>query len=109
MTHGDSRQSYIFVYHPIEDDTYDRVFIFAHELGHALHFALIGDVEVFPDSFEHFNSSFGPTLNTPKEKQEAFVDAAAIAILGSPNSRLKSHLPTDWDAITRTFKTNGGC
>lgn len=93
---GDSRQSAVFLYHPRENGVYDRVFIFAHELGHALHYALTGDMDVFPDGFDSFNEKFAVKFDTPEAKQEGFADAAAIAILGSPDSRLKSHLPTQF-------------
>jgi len=93
---GDSRQSAVYLYHPRENGVYDRVFIFAHELGHALHFALTGDMDVFPGGFDSFNEKLATKFDTPEAKQEAFADAAAIAILGSPNSKLKSHLPTQF-------------
>jgi len=93
---GDSRQSVVFLYHPRQNDVCDRVFIFAHELGHALHFALTGDTSILPSGFDNFNDKFFTKFETPKAKVEGFADAAAIAILGSPNSRLKSHLPTQW-------------
>ena len=96
IINGGSRHSVVFLYHPRESETYDSVFICAHELGHALHFALTGDVDIAPDGFDRFNKSFSPEFATQKASQEGFADAAAIAILGSPNSRLKSHLPTDW-------------
>lgn len=93
---GDSRQSAVYLYHPRENGVCDRVFIFAHELGHALHFALTGDMNIFPAGFDSFNEKLVIEFDTPEAKQEGFADAAAIAILGSPNSRLKSHLPTQF-------------
>ena len=96
ILNGDSRQSVIFAYHPRENETYGNVFIFAHEIGHALHHALTGDVNIPPDGFDSFNAGLGVKLDTSKTKQEGFADAAAIAILGSSNSKLKSHLPTQW-------------
>jgi len=91
---SESRQSVVFLYHPRESEIYDRVFIFAHELGHALHFALTGDIKVFPEGFDSFNEKFGVKFETMQTKQEGFADAVAIAILSSLNSKLKSHLPT---------------
>jgi hypothetical protein len=96
ILNGDSRQSVVFLYHPRENDVYDRIFIFAHELGHALHYSLTGDIDIIPDGYDNFNESLGVKLDNLKAKQEGFADAAAIAILGSKNSRLKSHLPTQW-------------
>jgi len=93
---GDSRQSVVFLYHPRENDIYDRVFIFAHELGHALHYALTGDTSILPSGFESFNDKLFAKFETHEAKVEGFADAAAIAILGSPNSRLKSHLQTQF-------------
>jgi hypothetical protein len=96
VTNSDSRQSVVFVYHPRESEIYNRIFIFAHELGHAFHFALTGDVDILPDGFDNLNKVIGVKLETPAAKAECFADAAAIAILGSPDSRLKSHLPTQF-------------
>jgi len=101
---GDSRQSFMFLYHPRDCDIHDRVFIFAHELGHALHNALTGDVDIVPDGYDSFNKRLGVKIDEQKDKQEGFADAVAIAILGSPNSRLKSHLPTQFSkAISPMF------
>ena len=91
---GDSRQSVIFLFHPREDGICDSVFIFAHELGHALHFALTGDINILPEGFESFNNRYFPAFDTETAKQEGFADATAIAILGSMNSKLKAHFPT---------------
>ena len=44
-----NREAVIFIYHPNDVSVYDRVFIFAHELGHALHKTLTGDVDVIYD------------------------------------------------------------
>lgn len=96
ILNGDDRQSVIFSFHPREKDAYDRIFIFAHELGHALHYALTGDVSIAPNGFDRLNATIGVKLDTPKVIQESFADATAIAILGSSNSRLKSHLPTQF-------------
>ena len=101
---GDSRQSFMFLYHPRDCDIHDRVFIFAHELGHALHYALTGDVDIVPDGYDSLNKRLGVKIEEQKDKQEGFADAVAIAILGSPNSRLKSHLPTQFSkAISPMF------
>lgn len=88
-----SRESVIFVYHPRDVSKHDRVFIFAHELGHALHLALTGDVDVIPDKFDAFNESLGVSvkLQTIPLKQEAFADVTAFAILSG--GKLEKHLP----------------
>jgi hypothetical protein len=93
---GGSRQSVVFLFHPHENEIHNRIFIFAHELGHALHFALTGDVSIFPDGFDKLNKMLGVKLETPEANAESFADAVAIAILGSPNGRLKTHLPTQF-------------
>ena len=81
----------ILVYHPREITVYDRVFIFAHELGHALHVSLTKNLEVLPDYFDKFNESLGVNLPALKAKQEAFADATAFAILN--NGGLGEHIP----------------
>jgi hypothetical protein len=86
-----SRESVIFVYHPRDVSICDRLFIFAHEVGHSLHLALTGDVEVIPDGFDEFNEALDIKLQTTLQKQEAFADVTAFAILGSGS--LKKHLP----------------
>ena len=88
-----SRRSAIMLYHPRESGTYGRVFIFAHELGHALHMALTGDVNTMPDGFDAFNESLGVSFPSLQAKQEAFADVAAHAILGSPGGGLEEFLP----------------
>lgn len=85
------QEAVIFVYHPIDVSMFDRVYIFAHELGHALHLALTGTVEVVPDDFDAFNESLGIKGLTIEEKQETFADAMAIAILNC--DELKGHFP----------------
>jgi hypothetical protein len=88
------KPSTIFVCHPKENDTYDKFFIFAHELGHALHIALTGSIEKTPAGFEQFNEKYFKPLNTLKEKQEGFADAAALAILNIRG--LGTHFPTPY-------------
>jgi len=96
------RPSTIFLYHPREQGTYDRVFIFAHELGHALHFALTRDIEIMPEGFEQFNESIRVELHTLKEKQEAFADATALALLNVKG--LGTHFPTPFSkALAPSF------
>jgi Zn-dependent peptidase ImmA (M78 family) len=80
------------LYHPRQNELHDRVFIFAHELGHAIHFALTGNVDVLPDGFDKFNDSFYPKLETLKDKQEAFADTVAFAILNIKG--FGTHFPT---------------
>jgi len=84
-------ESVILVYHPRNVSVYDRVFIFAHEIGHALHIGLTGDADRVPDRFDAFNESLGIKDLTLQEKQETFADAVAIAILNSDG--LREHLP----------------
>jgi hypothetical protein len=67
------------------------VFIFAHEVGHALHLGLTGDVNRIPERFDAFNESLGIKGMPLHDKQESFADAAAIAILNSDG--LREHLP----------------
>jgi len=86
------RPSTIFLYHPRENETYDRVFIFAHELGHALHFSLTRDIEIMPEGFDELNESIRIKFQTQKEKQEAFADATALALLNVKG--LGTHFPT---------------
>jgi hypothetical protein len=84
----------IFLFHPNENDMCDRVFIFAHELGHALHFALTHDVNMLPDGFEAFNQKLGVKFVNINEYQEAFADSTALAILNAKG--LRTHFPTEW-------------
>ena len=91
-----TRQNYtgtIMLYHPLSTQIYDRVFIFAHELGHALHFALTKDINIFPDGFDKLNELFGMKNLSVQEKQEAFADATAYTIL---SGKLKAHLPEEF-------------
>jgi len=69
------------------------VFIFAHELGHALHFALTGDIDVLPDSYDRFNDMLKIGMGSVGEKREGFADAVAYAIIGSG---LQTHLPAEF-------------
>jgi len=84
----------IMVYHPQAVDIHDRVFIFAHELGHALHQTLTGDVAITPEGFDKFNASVSTKVNSVKEMQECFADAVALAILNIKG--LGTHFPTQW-------------
>ena len=86
-----SRESVIFVYHPRDVIPCDRVFIFAHEIGHALHLALTGDVDIIPDKFDEFNEALNVDLDTIYLKQEAFANVAAFAMLNG--NGLNKHLP----------------
>jgi hypothetical protein len=86
-------QSFVLLFHP-RYNTCDKVYIFAHEVGHALHFALTGDITVMPEGFEEFNDPRFGKFETLEERQEGFADAASIAILGW--GKLISHLPTQY-------------
>jgi len=71
----------------------NRVLVFAHELGHALHLALTGDITILPDGFDKFNENLGISFPTPESKREAFADITALAIVASkPDQR---YLPSD--------------
>ena len=86
-----SGESTIFFYHPNNVSTYDRVFIFAHELGHALHQALTLDIERIPEGFDKFNDALNLKDLALKDKQEMFADAVAFAVLNC--DELKCHIP----------------
>jgi hypothetical protein len=84
----------IFAFHPKQNETYNRVFIFAHELGHALHLALTKNIDILPEGFDEFNKTvYANGIDTHKQKQEAFADAAALAILNVKGLRL--NFPTE--------------
>jgi len=95
------RTATLFVFHPKENEVYDQVFIFAHELGHALHLSLTHDPDVLPEGFDEFNESIWVKLDTPKEKQEAFADAVALAILHVKG--LRTHFPTPFSRDMAPF------
>ena len=90
---GENSEAILLIYHPNQTEIYDMVFIFAHELGHALHLALTGDIKIIPDGFDDFNAKLGLSNMTFEEKQENFADAVAIAILNS--DELQEHLPAE--------------
>lgn len=89
-----ARPATIFVFHPKENTVHNRIFIFAHELGHALHFSLTHDQNVLPEGFDKFNESVGVKLTALEEKQEAFADAVAMAILHVKG--LRTHFPSQF-------------
>lgn len=91
---SDNSQATVFSFHPNDVSVFDRLCIFAHELGHALHLSLTGDVGIIPRGFAEFNKSIGVNLETLKEQQEGFADSVALAILNTKG--LRSHLPTEW-------------
>ena len=105
---GEGPRTVIMLYHPRIDAGYNPVIIFAHELGHALHIALTGLVgafgscspmrpgimDIIPEWFDEFNEALGVTLHTLQEKQEAFADVTALAILGSG---MEEYLPIEFD------------
>ncbi len=95
------KPSTVYVFHPKENDVYDRVFIFAHELGHALHYALTGNVDVVPEGFEKFNEALSVKLDTVKKTQEAFADAVALAILNVKG--LRTHFPTQFSKVMSPY------
>jgi hypothetical protein len=84
-------EAIILVYHPRTVEKCGRVFIFAHELGHALHLALTNSSSVLPDGFAAFNEQLGITWDSISDQQEAFADVFALALLSAGG--LKRHLP----------------
>jgi hypothetical protein len=88
------REAVIFAFHPRENSVYDRVFIFAHELGHALHLSLTHDIEILPDKFDDFNDALGIEPTSLSHKPEMFADTVAYAILGDDS--LREHLPKEF-------------
>ena len=46
---SNSKQAVIFSFHPNNVEVHDRVFIFAHELGHALHLSLTREIDILPE------------------------------------------------------------
>ena len=83
----------IFLFHLKEKGLFNRIYIFAHELGHALHLALTKNIDIIPDGFDKFNDCIHVHFETLKDKQEAFADAVALAILHIKGLRV--HLPTE--------------
>ena len=89
-----NKQAVIYLFHPSSVAIHDRVFIFAHELGHTLHLAITHDIDLLPEGFDEFNGTFSPKPETLKDKQEAFADAVAISILNAKG--LGTHFPTQF-------------
>ncbi|GHU36428.1 hypothetical protein FACS1894105_06750 [Clostridia bacterium] len=87
-------EAVIFAFHPRDVSVFDRVFIFAHELGHALHLSLTHDIDTLPDKFDDFNNALGINAESLEHKPEMFADAVAYAILG--DKRLHEHLPKEF-------------
>lgn len=100
-------EAVILVYHPKDVSVCDRVFIFAHEIGHALHLALTGDVEIIPDGFDEFNKLLGVEHQTIEQKQEAFADVTAFAILNC--DELKTHLPHNFSDLFLNYSEKFIC
>ena len=84
-------EAVIFVFHPREVDPFNRVFIFAHELGHALHLSLTRDINILPDKFDDFNGALGITPTSTDHKPEMLADAVAYALLS--DECLQEYLP----------------
>jgi hypothetical protein len=89
-----SRPATLILFHPRQVDTYDRVFIIAHELGHALHWALTHDLKVSPEGFDDLNELLHVKIGSPEDMQEAFADSVALGILNARG--LRSHFPSSW-------------
>jgi hypothetical protein len=94
LSDNPDRPATVMIYHPRAVDTHDRVFIFAHELGHALHQTLTGDVSITPDGFDKFNESVSGKFNSAEEMQECFANAAALSILNVKG--LGAHFPSQF-------------
>ena len=86
----DGAESQIYLYSPREVELCDRVFIFAHELGHALHLALTKDIDKVPPEFDEFNKLLGVTV-PEYGKAEVFADTFALALFY--NTKLDKHVP----------------
>ena len=93
IPYNGTRTATIFLFHLKENGICNRIFIFAHELGHALHLALTGNINIIPNGFDEFNKSMDINFEKLQEKQEAFADAVALAILNTSGLRL--HFPTE--------------
>lgn len=98
---GENTEGILFIYSPNNMETHDRVFIFAHELGHALHLALTKDIEKMPYRFNEVNEALGLKELTQYQKKEAFADAIAMGILNC--SELKEHLPLQYSKEIISF------
>lgn len=61
-----------------EEDYPNPYFVFLHELGHSLHYAITGDFSIIPDFFKKFAEKF--SSDTVK-KSELFAHFFAIAVL----------------------------
>lgn len=100
---GKDSEAILLIYHPKDTKNFDPVFIFAHELGHALHLALTKDADTLPYKFDELNKMIGMPMPDVEidVKKEHFADAVAIAILSSP--KLEQHLPSQLSKDLQTL------
>ena len=97
----ENREPIIFVYHPrIVTSSCSNILIFAHEIGHALHLALTGNIEVMPNGFDTFNDKLNIKWETIHQKQEAFADVTALVLL---NGEGITGLPTELPEIALDY------
>jgi len=89
-----SNPATIMVYHPHASTIYNRVYIFAHELGHAFHKAITCDVNITPKGFNELNERVAAKFTSTEDMQESFADAIALAILNVRG--LGTHFPTQF-------------
>ena len=95
-------EAIIFVYHPHGEIFCDKVFVFSHEIGHGLHLALTGDVEIIPDGFDAFNKSIGVEESFDDDTiKEAFADVVAFALLGK--KEYKKYIPEGNELTDEAF------
>ena len=96
-----NNEAVLLVFHPRESDPFNCVFIFVHELGHALHLSLTHDINILPDKFDDFNGALGITPTSADHKPEMFADAVAYALLG--DERLQEYLPKSFSKEALPF------
>ncbi len=96
---GLGEQSIVMMYHlkPGPDGNGSPIAVFLHELGHALHIAITGSVEV-PEEFYKFQNVFSQKLSPGDPMAgDVFADCFAIAVMhGGP---LQRHMPFEVDNI----------
>jgi hypothetical protein len=60
----------ILLFHPRTITPNNRVFIFAHELGHAFHLALAKNIEIVPEGFDKINEALGVEAKRPTKNKK---------------------------------------
>ncbi|MCL2634181.1 MAG: hypothetical protein FWD34_06695 [Oscillospiraceae bacterium] len=100
------KSTIVFSLHSKSIDIHDRIFIFAHELGHVFHLAITGSFSVLPEEFHAFNEIIGVGKIEGEEGNEYFADIIATAILHE--TELSAHLPSDFgDGMCEVFSHFG--